>query len=327
MNTDADYDIVIVGGGPAGLTAGLYGARANLKTLCIEKYLPGGQIAATEEVEDYPGFEHILGAELAQKFEQHARKFGLEIISDQVEEVYQRDGLHVVKGADREYTAKTVILATGGSPNLLGVPGEKEFSGKGVSYCAICDGAFFKNQVIVVVGGGDAAVEEGIFLTKFGSKVILIHRRDKLRAQKIIQNRAFKNPKMEFVWDSVVESIEGESKVTHVKVKNIKTGEISRIDCGAVFIFIGFVPNSRITREPLKLDENGYILTNENMETSTSGVFACGDVRHQLVRQVTNAVGDATTAAMAAVKHIEELEDDAGDSTGTPSAAQGAGKA
>lgn len=310
MSMKTDYDIVIVGGGPAGLTAGLYGARANLKTLCIEKYLPGGQIAVTEEVEDYPGFEHILGAELAQKFEQHARKFGLEVVSDQVEEVYQKDGYHVVKAVDREYTTKTVILATGGSPNLLEVPGEKEYSGKGVSYCAICDGAFFKDQVIVVVGGGDAAVEEGIFLTKFGSKVILIHRRDKLRAQKIIQNRAFKNKKMEFVWDSVVESIEGEAKVTHVKVRNVKTGESSRIDCGAIFIFIGFVPNSKITREPLKLDENGYILTNENMETSLKGVYACGDVRHQLVRQVTNAVGDATTAAMAAAKYIEELEDE-----------------
>lgn len=304
-----DYDIIIVGGGPGGLTAGMYGSRANLKTLAIEKYLPGGQIANTEEVEDYPGFEHILGPELAAKFEAHARKFGLEIVSDTVEEIYQESGMHVVKTSEGRYTGKTVIIATGGTASKLNVPGEKEFSGKGVSYCAICDGAFFKNQVIVVVGGGDAAVEEGIFLTKYGSKVILIHRRDKLRAAKIIQERAFKNPKMEFVWDSVVESIQGDKRVAHIMVRSVKTGAITKVDCGAVFVFIGFVPNSKITRVPLKLDDSGYILTDENMATSIPGVFACGDVRHQLVRQITNAVGDATTAAMAASKYIEELED------------------
>lgn len=304
-----DYDIIIIGGGPGGLTAGMYGSRANLKTVAIEKYLPGGQIAATAEVEDYPGFEHIMGAELAAKFEAHARKFGLEIISDMVEEIYQEGRVHVVKTSEGQYTGKAVIIATGGSPNKLDVPGEKEFSGKGVSYCAICDGAFFKNQVIVVVGGGDAAVEEGMFLTKYGSKVILVHRRDKLRAAKVIQDRAFKNPKMEFLWDSVIESIEGEQKVTHIKVRNVKTGAISKVDCGAVFVFVGFVPNSKLTRTPLRMDENGYILTDENMATSIPGIFACGDVRHQLVRQVTNAVGDATTAAMAASKYIEELED------------------
>ncbi len=306
-----DYDIIIIGGGPAGLTAGLYGARANLKTLSIEKYLAGGQIANTAEVEDYPGFEHISGAELAAKFESHARKFGLEIISDTVEEIHKDGDVFHIKTGEANLTSKAVILATGGSPNKLNVPGELEFAGKGVSYCAICDGAFFKNQVIVVVGGGDAAVEEGIFLTKYGSKVILIHRRDKLRAQKIIQERAFRNPKLEFIWDSTVETINGNGKVTHVMVRNVKTGAVQRVDCGAIFVFIGFVPNSSLTREPLAKDENGYIFTNENMETSIKGLFACGDVRHQLVRQVTNAVGDATTAAMAASKYIEELEDKA----------------
>ncbi|TFH57921.1 MAG: thioredoxin-disulfide reductase [Candidatus Zixiibacteriota bacterium] len=305
-----DFDIIIVGGGPGGLTAGMYGSRANLKTLAIEKYLPGGQIANTEEVEDYPGFEHILGSELAAKFESHARKFGLEIISDTVEEIYQEGRMHIVKTSDGQYTGKTVIIATGGTASKLNVPGEKEFSGKGVSYCAICDGAFFKNQVIVVVGGGDAAVEEGIFLTKYGSKVILVHRRDKLRPAKVIQERAFKNPKMEFVWDSVVESIEGDKRVSHIMVRNVKTGAITKVDCGAVFVFVGFKPNSRLTRVPLKLDDSGYILTDENMATSIPGIFACGDVRHQLVRQITNADGDATTAAMAASKYIEELEDE-----------------
>lgn len=305
-----DYDIIIVGGGPGGLTAGLYGSRANLKTLIIEKYLPGGQIANTADVEDYPGFEHISGPDLSKKFEDHARKFGVEIISDLVEEIYEDGKIKVVKTADRTLTTKTVILATGGSALKLGAPGEEEFSGRGVSYCAICDGAFFKDQVIAVVGGGDAAVEEGMFLTKFGSKVILIHRRDELRAQKIIQERAFKNEKMEFVWDTVVEEIAGDQKVTHLKVKNVKTGEKSNLDCGAIFVFIGFVPNSKLTREPLKLDPNGYILTDEKMQTSIPGIFACGDVRHQLVRQITNAVGDATTAAMAASKYIEELEDE-----------------
>ena len=306
----SEYDIIIVGGGPGGLTAGLYGARANLKALLLEKGLPGGQIANTHEVEDYPGFELISGPELASKMEQHAKKFGLEVQTGAVEEVYCDGDDRVVKlDNGDEIRSKTVILATGGSPNHLKVPGEKELSGMGVSYCAICDGAFFKDQIIVVVGGGDAAVEEGMFLTKFGSKVILIHRRDELRAQKIIQKRALANKKMEFVWDSVVEKINGEQRVTSVTVKNVKTNEISDIECGAVFIFIGFKPNSGFVREGLKLNESGYIITNDRMETSVPGIFACGDVRAQLVRQITNAVGDATTAAVAAEKYIEALHD------------------
>lgn len=305
------YDVVIVGGGPGGLCAGMYAARANRKTVCLERYIPGGQIAVTEEVEDYPGFEHISGAELAMKFADHAKKFGLEIESEEVEEVYVDGDERVVRCASgNTYRGKAVILSTGGSPVKLGVPGEDTYSGKGVSYCAICDGAFFKNQVIAVVGGGDAAVEEGGFLTKFGSKVYIIHRRDKLRAQKIIQQRAFDNPKIEVIWDTVVESIQGDDrKVSHLALKNIKTGEKSRLDIGAVFIFVGFTPNSDITREKLRVDQGGYIITNDRMETSIKGVFACGDVRAQLVRQVTNAVGDGTTAAMAAEKYIEELED------------------
>ncbi len=304
-----DWDIVIVGAGPGGLCAGLYGARANRKTVCIEKLMPGGEIVNTEWVEDYPGFEMIGGAELAMKFEQHARKFGLEIVTDNVTEIYS-DGRHkIVKGDDDEYRARAVIVATGGNPRRLGVPGEEELAGKGVSYCALCDGAFFKNEIIAVAGGGDAAVEEAGFLTKFAKKVYIIHRRDQLRAQKIIQDRAFKNEKIEFVWDSVVEKINGGSKVESVTIKNVKTGEVKDLAVGAVFPLVGFVPNSNIFREAINRDETGYIITNEYMETSVKGIWAIGDVRRQLCKQITNAVGDGTTATVAAEKYLEAWDD------------------
>jgi len=311
MAQEKKYDIVIVGGGPGGLTAGLYGARAERKTIALEKGLPGGQIANTEEVEDYPGFEHISGAELAMKMAEHAKKFGMELVTEEVEEVYVDGDERVARCASGTlYRAKAVILSTGGSPVKLGVPGELEYAGKGVSYCAICDGAFFRGQVIAVVGGGDAAVEEGMFLTKFGSKVYIIHRRDQLRAQKIIQKRAFANEKVEFIWNTVVEAISGSDKqVTGLSLKNVKTGEKSTLKVGAVFPFLGFRPNSNLTREALRKDQGGYILTDNRMETSIKGIFACGDVRSQLVRQITNAVGDGTTAAVAAEKYIEDLED------------------
>ena len=306
-----EYDVVIVGGGPGGLCAGMYSARANRKTVVLEKYLPGGQIAITGEVEDYLGFEHIQGAELAMKFTDHAKKFGLEVEMEEVVEVYVDGEYRTARCASGNiYRGKAVILSTGGSPIFLNIPGEKEFSGKGVSYCAICDGAFFRNQIIAVVGGGDAAVEEGTYLTKFASKVYIIHRRDKLRAAKIIQQRAFDNPKVEFIWDTVVDEIHGNAqKVSHLSLRNLKTEKTSKLDVGAIFPYIGFRPNSRITRESLKTDEGGYIITDFKMETSVPGIFACGDVRAQLVRQVTNAVGDGTTAAVAAEKYIESLED------------------
>ncbi len=304
-----EFDVVIVGAGPGGLTAGLYSSRANLKTVCVEKMMPGGQIANTEEVEDYPGFEMIGGAELAMKMEKHARKFGLDIISDNVTEIYTDGRYKILKGDFDEYKAKAVIVSTGGQPRLLGVPGEKELSGKGVSYCAICDGAFFKGQVIAVVGGGDAAVEEGIFLTKFGIKVYIIHRRDQLRAQKVIQDRAFKNDKIEFIWDSVPVKINGAERVESITIKNVKTGETKDLAVGAVFPFIGFVPNSKIFRDKINTDDMGYIITDQNMETNQKGIWAIGDVRKQLCKQITNAVGDGTTAAVAADKYIEAWDD------------------
>jgi thioredoxin reductase (NADPH) len=311
MAEEKKYDVVIVGAGPGGLCAGLYAARAQRKVVCLEMYLPGGQIANTEEVEDYLGFDRISGAELSMKFADHAKSFGLEIESEQVEEVYCDGDDRIARCASGNiYRAKAIILSTGGSPVKLGVPGEEEYAGKGVSYCAICDGAFFRDKAIAVVGGGDAAVEEGSFLTKFGSKVYIIHRRDQLRAAKIIQQRAFDNPKIEIIWDTIAESIDGDGTVVNgISLKNVKTGEKSKLEVGAVFPFLGFRPNSNIVREGLEKDEGGYIITDFKMETSIPGIYACGDVRAQLVRQITNAVGDGTTAAVAAEKHIEDLED------------------
>jgi thioredoxin reductase (NADPH) len=302
-----EYDIIVVGGGPGGLTAGMYGARSMLRTLVIERYLPGGQVANTELIEDYPGFESISGQELATKMAEHAKKFGAEVISEEVTEIYSQGDDRIVVTEQGEYKAPVVIIATGGQPRKLGVTGEKEFAGRGVSYCAICDGAFFKDQKMAVVGGGDAAVEEANFLTRYASKVYILHRRDELRAQKIIQERAFKNEKIEFIWDTLVEKINGKQKVDSLTLKNKKTGETSQLEVGAVFIFIGFVPNSGLVREGLNLDSNGHIVTNDRMETNLPGIYAIGDVRAQLCRQVTNAVGDGTTAAVAASKYIENL--------------------
>ena len=310
MAEEKRYDIVIVGGGPGGLCAGLYSARARRKAVCLEKYLPGGQIAITGDVEDYLGFEHIEGAELASRFAEHAKKFGLEIEMEEVTEVYCDGEDRVARCASGNvYRGKAIVVSTGGSPVKLSVPGEEEYSGKGVSYCAICDGAFFRDKVIAVVGGGDAAVEEGTLLTKFGSKVYIVHRRDQLRAQKIIQQRAFDNDKIEFIWETVVERIDGDGRqVTGLTLRNVKTDEQSRLAAGAVFPFLGFRPNVGMLPVEMKKDEGGYILTDTRMETSIKGIFACGDVRAQLVRQITNAVGDGTTAAVAAEKYIEELE-------------------
>lgn len=325
-----DYDVVVVGAGPAGLTAGLYTARAKLKTLVIDKLIPGGQILNTHLIDDYPGFESIEGSELAARMQAHAERFGVEIIMDEVVEVRTegpKDQIKVVQTVEREYRAKVVIVTAGGTPVKLGVPGEERLNAKGVSYCAVCDGPFFNNRVLAVVGGGDAAVEEAAYLTKYASKVHLIHRRDQLRAQKILQDRLFGNPKVEVVWGTVIEEILGNGSVKGVRLRDVKTGAERTLDVGGVFIFIGFHPNSDIL-EPLKgrldRDGGGYIITNMYMETGVPGIYAAGDIRAQLARQVTTAVGDATTAAIASEKYIEALDEQPEDPEPLKEAAQAA---
>lgn len=302
------YDVVIIGAGPAGMTAAVYASRANLKTLMLERGVPGGQMADTEAIENYPGFESILGPDLSNKMFEHSQKFGAEYAYGQVKEVKDHGDYKEVIAGDKVYKTKAVIIATGAEHRKLGVSGEDELAGRGVSYCAVCDGAFFRDGELVVVGGGDSAVEEGMYLTRFASKVTIIHRRDKLRAQKILQDRAFANDKIEFIWDTVVEKInEKDGKVGSLTLKNVKTGEVSEFGADGVFVYIGTVPLS----EPFKslgiVDEEGYIPTNENMETKVPGIFAAGDIRAKDLRQIVTATGDGSIAAEAAIKYIESL--------------------
>ena len=313
MSADQKYDVIIVGAGPAGLAAGLYAGRMELKALALEMKAPGGELLNTLDIEDYPGFEHITGQELSDKMEAHARKFGLEIEYDQVKEIW-KDGDDIVVSTEleKEYRVPAVIVTAGGAPKKLGVPGEEEYAGRGVSYCAICDGAFFKEKVVAVVGGGDSAVEEGTFLTRYASKVHLIHRRDEFRAQAVAVQRARQDPKVEFVMDTVVEEIEGSGNpdeggaVKSLKLKNIRTGATSTLEVAAVFPFVGFLPNSNIFRDHVEHDELGYIYTDTNMATNIEGIFAAGDVRHQLTKQITTAVGDGTTAVVAVTKLLAD---------------------
>ena len=305
------YDVIIVGGGPAGLAAGLYTARMDLKAVLLDRGPLGGQLLNTELVEDYPGFESILGSELATKMGDHARKFGLEVRDfEPVLEIDVEGGTKVVKlESGEELRAPAVIMAAGGLPRYLGVPGEKEFWGRGVSYCAVCDGAFFKGQELAVVGGGDAAVEEGDFLTRYASKVHIIHRRHELRAQPILIDRARANPKIEFILESVVKEITGKEKVHTVRYEQ---GGITReLPVGGVFIFVGFVPNSGLLKVHIDHDEAGYLLTGRDLQTSVEGIWAVGDVRAQLTKQIATAVGDGTTAAVAASAYVSSLKDTA----------------
>ena len=318
MAATFEYDVVIVGAGPAGMCAGMYAGRAMLNAVVLERGFPGGELLNTELVEDYPGFESVLGHELAEKFHTHAAKFGAEFKTGVTVERVKRldDGsFEVVADNGDRYLAPAVIVTAGGTPVKLGIPGELEFAGKGVSYCAICDGAFFRGHTIAVVGGGDAATEEADFLTRYAEKVYLIHRRDELRSSKLLQKRLFENPKVEMIWDSTVERADGDGNglLKTLKLHNLKTGIRSDLDATGLFIFVGFRPNTGILADHVTHDEMGYIVTDQNMQTSIRGLFAAGDLRSQLTRQVTTAVGDATTAAIAAEKYLKALKD--GDPT------------
>ncbi|BAW01933.1 thioredoxin reductase [Thermus thermophilus] len=305
--SEETYDVVIIGGGPAGLTAGIYAGRAQLKTVIVEKGLPGGQIAQTDEVENYPGFpEGISGPELAGRMVQQAEKFGARIVMDEVLGLEKAEGGYLVRGYERNYRARAVIVATGANPRRLGVPGEDKFYGRGVSTCATCDGFFYRDKEVVVVGGGDAAVEEGIFLTKFARKVTLVHRRDELRANKVAQKRAFQNPKMHFLFSHVVTEILGEDQVTGVRLKNLKTGEEYVYPTDGVFVFIGHEPNTAFLKGVVELRPDGYIAVRDEVFTSEPGIFAAGDVADPIYRQLTTSVGAGTRAAMMAERYLAE---------------------
>lgn len=301
------YDVMIIGGGGAGLTAALYTSRANLSTILFEKLISGGQIASTDLVENYPGFtEGVLGAEIAQKMEAQAMRYGTQMVYEEVKSLSRKGDVFEAVSDEMTYVARTVILAMGASFRTIGVPNERELTGKGVSYCATCDGAFFKGKKVIAVGGGDSALQEGIFLTRFAEKVTIVHRRDKLRASPILQERAQKNPSISFIWDSVVEKIEGEKKVEAVILKNVKTGAIRKVPIDGVFVFIGHDPNSGLAKELVPLDEKGYVVTDSSLATSVPGVFAAGEVRRGAVRQLVAACGEGCAAALAVQAFLDD---------------------
>ena len=303
------YDTIIIGAGPAGMTAALYTARSNLKVALLEAGIPGGQMNNTADVENYPGYALISGPELAEKMFEPLENLGVEHVFGHVQRIEDQGDFKKVITEDEVYESKTVIIATGAFHRQLNVPGEAEFNSRGVSYCAVCDGAFFRDEDLLVVGGGDSAVEEAIFLTQFAKSVTIVHRRDQLRAQKVLQDRAFANEKISFVWDSVVEAIHGnERKVTGVTFKNINTGETSQADFGGIFIYVGLDPVSEFVADLGIRDESGWIVTDDHMKTSVAGIYAIGDVRQKDLRQITTAVGDGAIAGQEAYKFITEHE-------------------
>ena len=301
-----EYDIVIIGGGPAGLAAGVYASRARRKTVIIEKNVTGGQIALTSDIENYPGIDTINGFDLGQAMQQQAEKWGAEMAYVAVTGIEPQEGGLVVHTDDGDMLAKALIITAGADYNKLGVPGEERLVGHGVSYCGTCDAAFFKDQDVVVVGGGDAAMDEGLFVARYASKVSVIHRRDTLRASAVLQERAFANPKMEFVWDTVVESVDGESDVASVHLRNLKTDEQRDFPVQGVFIFIGQTPNSGFLEGVVDTDAGGHIIVNEWMETNVPGIFAAGDIRNNSARQVVTSAGDGATAAIRADHYIND---------------------
>ncbi|MEH7440726.1 thioredoxin-disulfide reductase [Bacillus sp. JJ1122] len=309
MSEEKIYDVIIIGAGPAGMTAAVYTSRANLSTLMLERGVPGGQMANTEEVENYPGFDHILGPELSTKMFDHAKKFGAEYAYGDVKEVIDGKEYKTIKAGSKEYKARSIIISAGAEYKKIGVPGEQELGGRGVSYCAVCDGAFFKNKELLVVGGGDSAVEEGVYLTRFASKVTIVHRRDELRAQKILQDRAFANEKIDFIWSHTVKQInDKDGKVGSVTLVSTKEdGEEMEFPADGVFIYIGMVPLTKPFESLGITNSSGYIETNELMETKVPGIFAAGDIREKTLRQIVTATGDGSIAAQNAQHYVEEL--------------------
>ena len=300
------YDTIIIGAGPAGMTAALYAARSNLKVALLERGIPGGQMNNTSDIENYPGYANISGPELAEKMFEPLENLGVEHLFGSVEKIEHQGAIKKVFTEDEVLETKTLIIATGAFHRHLGVPGEEELNSRGVSYCAVCDGAFFRDEDLLVVGGGAYAVEEAVFLTRFAKTVTIVHRRDELRAQKLLQERAFANEKIHFIWDSVVKEIKGDKRVSSVMVENVKTGEISEHEFGGVFIYVGLDPVSEFAADLGITGEAGWILTDHQMKTSVAGIYAVGDVRQKDLRQITTAVGDGAIASQEAYKYLTE---------------------
>ena len=307
MSSDDFYDVIIVGGGPAGLTAGIYAMRAALKTVLIEKAVPGGQVVSSDEVENYPGYERIGGAELSMKFSQHAQAYGLEIVSQEVEEIDPGLDYHTIRLSDgRALKTYAVILAAGGTPRKLNIPGEDEYYGKGVSYCAVCDGFFFRDKTVVVVGGGDSATEESLYLAKLARQVYIAHRRDELRASKLLQQRVMDDCNIEVLWNTVLTAIKANEDGVHaVDLEDTQTGEKRELATDGTFIFIGFEPNNQLVPAGTNMDADGYVVTDEKCETNIPGIWVVGDLRAKYARQIVVAAADGCTAALAAAHYVE----------------------